>query len=91
MVQKEDFSKKWAKIVARAWNDPAFKKRLKEKPKEVLESNGITIHAGTRVIVNENTKDAWHLTLPEKPLEELSEEKLREIAAGHTIHCENGN
>ncbi len=84
MVQKkEDFQKKWAKVVAKAWSDPAFKKRLLENPKEILESNGLEIPEGTRLVINENTKTNFYLTLPEKPKGELSEEKLQEIAAGH--------
>jgi hypothetical protein len=86
--KKEDFSKKWAKIVAKAWSDPTFKKRLKENPKEILESNGITIPAGTRVVISENTKETFYLTVPEKPAAELSEEKLKLIAAGKSVYSE---
>ncbi len=90
MVQKnEDFQKKWAKVVAKAWSDPAFKKRLLENPKETLESNGLKLSPGTKLVVNENTKNTLYLTLPEKPQGELLEENLLDIAAGGcscTIH-----
>ena len=92
--KREEFQKAWGKIVAKAWSDPAFKKRLMENPTEVLKSNGIEIPSGTRVVIKENTKNEFHLTLPEKPTGELSEEKLREVAAGNSApspicHCSN--
>ena len=81
--KREEFQKAWGKIVAKAWSDPAFKKRLMDDPTEVLKSNGIEIPLGTRVVLKENTKDTFHLSLPEKPEKELSEERLKEIAAGN--------
>ena len=82
--KREEFQKAWGKIVAKAWSDPAFKKRLIENPNEILKANGIEISSGVHVVVKENTKDTFHLCLPEKPVGELSEEKLREVAAGNS-------
>jgi len=80
--KREEFQKAWAKIVAKAWSDPEFKERLLEDPNGVLESHGIEIPAGTHLEISENTSDTFHLTLPEKPSGELSEENLQKVAAG---------
>ena len=88
--EREEFQKAWGKIIAKAWSDPAFKKRFLENPNEVLKSNGIEIPPGMRMVVKENGKETLYLTLPQKPVGELSEEKLREVAAGKSYsnpHC----
>jgi hypothetical protein len=83
MQQKtENFKKAWAKIVAKAWSDPDFKKKLLKDPNAVFKSEGIDVPAGKRIVISESTKDTYYLTLPEKPSGELSEEKLKEVAAG---------
>ena len=78
---REEINKAWTKIIAKAWSDPKFKEDLLKNPEKVLSAQGVTIPSGTRVVVNENTKSAFYLTLPEKPSGELSEEKLQKIAA----------
>ena len=80
--KREEFQRAWGKIVAKAWSDPTFKKNLIKDPSGTLKAHGIEIPAGKRVVITENTKDAFYLILPEKPAGDLSEEKLREVAAG---------
>jgi hypothetical protein len=83
-----DFEQQWSQLVARAWSDPAFKAKLLADPAAVLKENGIALPAGVTVKVVENTDKVVHLMLPAKPpAEELSEEELHRVAAGHCHHC----
>lgn len=50
-----------AKLVARAWTDPAFKKRLLENGNAAAEELGITIYDETAVTVMENTPKIHHI------------------------------
>jgi hypothetical protein len=80
--QNANFQKTWAKIIAKAWRDPNFKKKFLDNPNEVFKAEGIKIPSGKQIIVKECTKDTLYLTLPQKPPGELAEEQLKEIAAG---------
>ncbi|MFN4090575.1 MAG: nitrile hydratase subunit alpha [Alphaproteobacteria bacterium] len=44
-----------AKLVARAWTDPAFKRRLLTEPKTVIEEWGIDLDKSPELMVVENT------------------------------------
>jgi nitrile hydratase alpha subunit len=50
-----------AKVVARAWTDPEFKKRLLENGRTGCEELGITFYDDTQLIVLENTPSAHNL------------------------------
>lgn len=50
-----------AKVVARAWTDPAFKSRLLENGRTGCEELGITFYDDTQLIVLENTPDVHNL------------------------------
>ncbi len=77
-----EFQKKWAKVIAKAWSDPAFKKKLLHNPTAVLAAEGIELPKEVHVEIHESTNKVIHLNLPHKPEGELSEEKLLKIAAG---------
>ncbi len=72
-----------AKIIAKAWKDPAFRKKLIAKPKETLKEMGYDIPANVEVRIQED--DARHFTflLPPAPTNatELDEADLKQIAA----------
>jgi hypothetical protein len=81
----KDYSRKHARVVAKAWLDPSFKKRLLANPTEVLRSEGIEVPAGVEIRVLEHTPDIRYFELPVKPpsLEvQLSEEQLTLVDAG---------
>ena len=59
--KREEFNKAWAKIIAKAWSDPAFNERLLKDPTGVLEPQGIEIPSGTHVALTEDTKDTFYL------------------------------
>ena len=64
-----------AGIVAKAWRDPEYRKRLLKSPKEVVQEElrklrpGVTLPETLQVYVHEETPNAVHLTLPMNPAE----------------------
>ncbi|WP_017996702.1 nitrile hydratase subunit alpha [Rhizobium leguminosarum] len=50
-----------AKVVARAWTDPAYRERLLENGRSACEELGITFYDDTQLIVLENTADIHNL------------------------------
>ena len=52
-----------AKVVARAWTDPEFKKRLLADGSAACEELGITMYDGTRLIVHENTDQVHNMVV----------------------------
>jgi hypothetical protein len=81
----EQLQQAWGKVVARAWSDELFKKRLLADPAAVLKENGIEVPKEAAVKVVENSAKVVHLILPGRPAE-LSETELDQIAAG-AIPC----
>ena len=72
----------FAKIIAKAWRDPAFKAELIANPAAALKAEGIDVPAGMAVTVLENTDKQFHLVLPPVPSDELSEDDLEAVAGG---------
>lgn len=52
-----------ARVVARAWTDPAFKDRLLEDPRDALAELGYPLVPGARLAVVENTEKVHHLVV----------------------------
>jgi hypothetical protein len=80
-----------AEIIAKAWQDPEYKKRLLAAPKEVLQEELRKIRPGAKlpekmqIYVHEETPNVVHISLPANPQEHsgtLSEEYLDEVAGG---------
>ncbi len=78
---QKDFTKKWAKVIAKAWSDPAFKQKLLQHPEATLAAEGISMPKEVHVEIHESTNKVIHLNLPAKIEGALSEEKLLQIAA----------
>lgn len=79
----------YARVVARAWHDEAFKSRLKNDPRGALADHGVEVPAGATVKVVENSTETVHFVLPTPPQDELSEEDLMKIAGG--FQCDGCN
>ncbi len=73
--------RQWAKVIAMAWLDESFKKRLLADPTTVLKEHGIEFPQGLKVNLLEGRPGEINVTLPPRPdstsgsVEEL-EEKL---------------
>jgi|SRR6478672_9091864 hypothetical protein len=81
--QTEELNKKLTQIIAKAWSDPAFKRRLIDNPKAIAQEHGIYVPEDLEVRVVENTKTRVHVILPvEPPNDMLPDEALEEIAGG---------
>jgi len=76
------------KIIARAWRDPAFKAKLLADPHGALKDAGVAVPAGVTVKVVENSDRLFHLVLPPKPTDELSDEALDKVAGGVALGVE---
>lgn len=82
--REQDQEQLYGQVVAKAWQDEAFKRRLLAEPRVVLEEQGIELPAKIEVRMVENTDRVVYLTLPARPSEgELSAEELEQVAAGN--------
>jgi Nitrile hydratase, alpha chain len=61
--RSQEYQKKYNKIVAKSWLDPAFKRRLIDNPAKVLKEEGIDVPEGIEVKVLESTEKG--IDLPE--------------------------
>lgn len=76
----------WGQIVAKAWQDESFKKRLLAEPAAVFKEFGVAVSPSIQVRVVENTDTRVYLTIPAKPHEaELSDAELEGVAGGSTL------
>jgi len=57
----------YARLVAKAWSDPAFKTRLLSDPKAAMAAVGITVPDGVGIRVVEDTPNVAHLVIPIQP------------------------
>lgn len=81
MNSKDAHMKKWTKIIAKAWSDEEFKKRLLHSPEKILEEYGIPTK-GKKWKIVENTKETAYLILPFKG-GTISSEDLEKISAAN--------
>jgi hypothetical protein len=79
----KDYKEIEAKIIARAWKEPAFKKKLTANPREVFEEMGWDFEKNITVRVIEDNPNSFTFVLPATPsnIERLSESQLIKIAA----------
>jgi hypothetical protein len=79
------YSKTMAKVIAKAWTDPAYKKRLLKEPAKVVAAEGIKIPKGTKVHIHENSKKAMHIVLPARPDAALTADALNQMAGAQGV------
>lgn len=73
--------------VIEAWReDPEFRARVEEDPKEALESKGLMLPADT-VRVAVDTPDIRHFVFPPDPNAGISDERLAAVAGGSCVDC----
>ena len=71
----------WGKVVAKAWSEELFKRRLLADPKTVLKEHGIEVPGNVTIKVVEDSGTTVHLILPDAPAE-LCEAELEQVAGG---------
>jgi len=76
VVTREEQGGTRGRIIAKAWTDEGFKRRLVSNPEAVLGEDGLALPAGVRVKVLENTDTLLHLVIPPKASEELAGQEL---------------
>lgn len=76
-----DENNAFAKVIAKAWGDEAFRAQLLADPTAALAAEGVTAPEGTTFAVVEDTADVVHVVLPARPTE-LSDAELDSVAAG---------
>ena len=81
--KQEEFSKKYAEVIAKAWSDESFKKKLIANPNETLKEFGVSLPEGVTFHIHENGSDTCHLILPKKPEGQLSDEDLKKASGGY--------
>ena len=79
----------WARFIAKAWRDSAFKAELIANPAAALKAEGIDVPNVVRVIVADNTDKPLHLVLPQMPTDELSDEVLDQVDGGNSPRLGN--
>ena len=87
MTEGQDQSKLFAKVVAKAWGDEDFKRRLLADPAAVMVQKGLEVPEGFKLVMHEDTDDTLHLTLPASPPGgDITDLEARE-AAGSLACC----
>lgn len=85
VMTAEQQAKVWSQIVAKAWTDDKFHKRLKADPAAVLKEHGVEVAPGVQVKLVEDTPTLVHLTMPPRPGAELSDDELDRVAGGASM------
>jgi Nitrile hydratase, alpha chain len=91
MTQQMSEERLWGQVVARAWSDEDFKRRLLADPRAVLAEHGIDVPDDVEVRVVEDTPRVRHFTLPPSPAGELADEELVGTAVMDSYSGDSGN
>ncbi|MEO8451886.1 MAG: NHLP leader peptide family RiPP precursor [Gemmatimonadota bacterium] len=59
--------KNMAKVIARAWTDDSYKKRLHSHPHETLAEAGLKLPEHHKIKVSEDSEDTTHIVIPRRP------------------------
>jgi len=93
MIKRISEDMLWSQIVARAWCDEVFMKRLRSDPRTVLaehdlevpEGTEVQVMAGTEVKIVADSDTVRHFILPISPPDELFDEDL--VGDGVAYYC----
>ena len=86
-MNQNEQNKKLAQLIAKAWADDNFKKKLLSDPAAVLKAEGVELPAGMGIQAVEDTQTVHHLVIPAKPTE-LSDDELEKVAGGTACYCQ---
>lgn len=82
-IDREEASHRLAKVIARAWTDEEFHRKLLADPRPALAEMGLEIPRDdkTRIIFHQNTDEERHYVIPAKPdTRTLSHEEIIRVA-----------
>jgi Nitrile hydratase, alpha chain len=82
MLNNQTNRDNWVRVIAKAWSDPTFEKKLMANPGQVLREENIEVPPNATIHVLKNTEKDLNLVIPSKPKGELSEDELKKKAAG---------
>ena len=88
MIQQVSQERLWSQIVAKAWTDDDFKKRLLSDTENVFAEYGLELAEGTDAMVLQDTATVRHFILPVSPRGELMQEEL--LGDGTAFDCFSG-
>ena len=71
------------KVIARCWEDEAFKERLLADPAATLREEGVEFPKGVTVNVALDSEDVRTLVIPRSPSLALTDEELAIVAGSH--------
>jgi len=81
-----------AKLLAKAWTDPAFKKRLIADPNKTAAEAGLKVPPGKKLHIIENTDTDVYMVLPKMPAgSTLSDDALDQAVGGACSCSANSN
>lgn len=84
----EEFEKAYDKLVAKAWEDDAFKAEFLADPRKVFKDYGIDVPDGVNINIAEDTPDTVNFILPLGPADgELEDSELESVAGAFTMGC----
>src|SRR5262249_50639561 len=72
----------FARLIEKAWRDPAFKRRLLAEPEAVFAEAGVPVHPDKKIRVVEETNTLGYFVLPPPPGGGLSDIELDSVAGG---------
>jgi hypothetical protein len=75
--------KNMAKVIARAWTDDTFRKKLHSHPHAALAEAGLKVPAEHKIKVMEDSADTTHVVIPRRP-KHLTAEQL----SGSQVHAD---
>jgi len=81
-MNQEEHEKRMSQVIAKCWAEEEFKRKLLADPLATLTAEGMEIPDGLSIKVLENSDQVFHLVIPAKPAESLSDEDLDEAAGG---------
>jgi nitrile hydratase alpha subunit len=81
-MTNEERARKMGQLIAKAWTDDGFKRKLVADPAVALKAEGFEVSPDVDVRVVENTDKVYYLVLPARPSHELSDEDLENVAGG---------
>lgn len=68
MASPADKRMQYNQVVAKAWGNEMFRKKLVRDPAATLQQEGVELPAGVQVVVVEDTATTIHFVLPNKPI-----------------------